>query len=60
MIGMCGLAPDINKCPNYNADTESCVVNNDVCGFFREIGEENDEKAEYKREPRWYEQFYNR
>jgi hypothetical protein len=52
MVGMCGLAPDINKCPNYNSDTGSCVTNNTVCGFFKVPGE----KTEYKRKPRWYEQ----
>lgn len=57
---MCGLAPDINKCPNYNADTVSCAANNKACGFFRESGEKKEEKTEYKRKARWYEQYYKR
>jgi hypothetical protein len=59
MIGMCGLAPDINQCPNYKVDTGSCVTNNNVCGFFMVL-ERKEKRAEYKREPRWYEQYYNR
>jgi hypothetical protein len=62
MTGTCGLAPDINKCPNYNANTENCTANNNVCGFFREPGKKErkkEEKTEYKREFRWYEQYYN-
>jgi len=60
MAGMCGLAPDINKCPNYNADTVSCAANNKACGFFRDSGEKKEEKTEYKRKARWYEQYYKR
>lgn len=56
---MCGLAPDINKCPNYNADMGSCTTNNDVCGFYRNI-ETKKEKSEYKRKTRWYEQYYEK
>ena len=59
MVGMCGLAPNINQCPNYNADTRSCAANNNVCGFFKVPGE-NKEKTEYKRKSRWYEQYYKR
>lgn len=38
---MCGLAPDINKCPNYNADTVICAANNKACAFYRISGEKN-------------------
>lgn len=60
MTGLCMLAPDINQCPNYNADIGSCVTNNKVCGFFMESGDIKEEKTEYKRKPRWYEQYYKR
>jgi hypothetical protein len=60
MKGICGLAPDINQCPNYNVDTGSCASNNNVCGFFRELVEKKEEKTEYKRKPRWYERYYKR
>jgi hypothetical protein len=60
MVGSCGLAPDINKCPNYNVDTANCTINNNACGFFKESAENNEERNEYKRKPRWYEQYYNR
>ncbi len=58
MVGMCSLAPDINQCPNYNADTVSCSANNKACAFFMESGNGKEEKTEYKRKPRWYEQYY--
>lgn len=60
MSGVCVLAQDINQCPNYNADIGGCATNNKVCGFFRELVEKKDVKAECKRKPRWYEQYYNR
>lgn len=60
MAGMCGLEPDINKCPNYNADTLSCTTMNKACGFFREAAEKKEEKTGYKRKARWYEQYYKR
>jgi hypothetical protein len=59
MQGTCCLTPDINKCPNYKADTVSCAINNKVCCFFREAGKK-EEKTEYKRQPRWYEKYYTR
>lgn len=59
MSGLCGLAPDINQCPNYNADTGCCATNNKACGFFK-TPEEKIGKTEYTRKPRWYEQYYNR
>ncbi|MGL6219297.1 MAG: hypothetical protein ACRC36_14775 [Lacrimispora sphenoides] len=59
MVGICGLAQDVNKCPNYNSDTGSCVTNNTVCGFFRN-SEAKKEKTEYKRKTRWYEQYYEK
>lgn len=60
MAGICGLEPDINKCPNYNADTVSCTTTNKACGFFRALVEKKEEKKVYKRKARWYEQYYKR
>jgi len=54
------LAPDINQCPNYNADMGSCAINNKVCGFFKDSGEVKEEKTEYTRKTRWYEQYYKK
>ncbi len=59
MVGICGLAPNTNQYPNYNADTRSCAANNHVREFFKEPGE-NKEKTEYKRKSRWYEKYYKR
>jgi hypothetical protein len=59
MKGICGLAPDINKCPHYDANMGSCTTNNNVCGFFRNP-EAKKEKSEYKRKTRWYEQYYEK
>jgi hypothetical protein len=44
MQGTCCLTPDINKCPNYKADTVSCAINNKVCCFFREAGKKERKK----------------
>ncbi len=60
MAGMCGLEPDINKCPNYNADAMTCAATNRACGFFRESVERKEEKTVYTRKARWYEQYYKR
>lgn len=60
MAGMCGLEPDINKCPNYITDTVSCAATNRACGFFRESVERKEEKTVYTRKTRWYEQYYKR
>lgn len=58
MIWECCLAPDINKCPNYIADTGRCAAGNEMCGFFNSY--EKREKTEYKRKTRWYEKYYKR
>lgn len=42
------LAPDINQCPNYNADMGSCVSNNKVCGFSMESGDKKEGKKNIK------------
>jgi len=60
MAGTCVLEPDINKCPNYNADAVSCSAANRACGFFRESVERKEEKIIYTRKTRWYEQYYKR
>ncbi|HBC99930.1 MAG TPA: hypothetical protein DC053_12155 [Lachnoclostridium sp.] len=60
MAGTCVLEPDINKCPNYNADAVSCSAANRACGFFRESVERKEEKTIYTRKTRWYEQYYKR
>ena len=44
---MCTLDVGNNTCPYYSADSDSCIA----C-------ETAEPKAEYKREPRWYEQYY--
>lgn len=60
MQGICSLAQDINSCPHYQADTISCATNNTVCGFYRDPGSRKEDKTEYQRKPRWYEQYYYR
>ncbi len=58
MLGKCGLAPEVNNCPHYARNNESCEIGNEVCGFFKYHGKEKD--ITYKRKPRWYEQYYKR
>lgn len=58
MLGKCGLAPDINRCPHYDANMGSCTINNDVCGFFR--NPEVKKEINNQRQPKWFEQYYDR
>lgn len=58
MLGKCDLAADINNCPHYIKDIESCEIGNEVCCFFANPGK--GKEINYKREPKWFEQYYKR
>lgn len=42
MLGKCELAPDINNCPHYIKDVQSCEIGNEVCCFFENPGKGKD------------------
>jgi len=58
MLGICGLAPDINKCPHYIRDKEGCGADHTSCGFFRQP--EKERKITTHKGPKWFEQYYDR
>lgn len=58
MIGQCGLAPDINKCPHYISDKKGCGAEQTSCGFYEPPGQKKG-KANTK-ESKWFEQYYRK
>ncbi|MDR7813723.1 hypothetical protein [Lacrimispora sp.] len=58
MLGICGLAPDINKCPHYIKDKEGCGADHTSCGFYRQP--EIKKEMNNQRQPKWFEQYYDR
>ena len=56
---MCTLEVAINTCPHYDSESRTCTANETACSF-RKAGNEPAVKrsTEYRREPRWYEQYY--
>lgn len=56
MIGQCGLAPDINKCPHYI--NGKCGAEQTSCGFYEPLVQEK--KKENTKEPKWFEQYYRK
>lgn len=61
MLGNCGLAPEINRCPHYIEDKGGCGADHKECGFFEEFVQTGDAKDTImRREPKWFEQYYKR
>lgn len=58
MKGICGLAPDINRCPHYIRDKEGCGAGHTGCGFFRQP--DTKKETNNQRQPKWFEQYYDR
>lgn len=59
MLGNCGLAEDINRCPHYIRDKRGCGADHKKCGFFEEFERPGDTKeTNMRREPKWFEQYY--
>ena len=58
MVGQCGLAPDVNKCPYYISDKSGCGADHTGCGFYEPAGQKKETVRE--KEPKWFEQYYKR
>jgi len=58
MKGICGLAPDINRCPHYIREKEGCGADHTGCGFFR--NPETKKEAVSQKGHKWFEQYYDR
>ena len=58
MKGICGLAPDINRCPHYIRDKEGCGADHTGCGFYRK--QETKQETNNQRQPKRFEQYYDR
>jgi len=58
MLGICGLAADINRCPHYIRKKEGCGADHTSCGFFR--SPETKKETVSKKGPKWFEQYYDR
>jgi hypothetical protein len=56
VVGKCDLASDINKCPYFIVDKEGCNNTDKVCGFYRNMEDEN--KTPYTKEVKWFEKYY--
>jgi hypothetical protein len=58
MKGICGLAPDINRCPHYIREKEGCGAGHTDCGFYR--NPEMKKEISNQKERKWFEQYYDR
>ncbi len=56
MERLCGLAPDINRCPYYIEDTGRCGANHTDCGFYQKT--EAKKEVSHQRQTKWFEQYY--
>lgn len=58
MLGNCGLAPDVNRCPHYIEDKRGCGADHKECGFFVTFGKPGESKETIMyREPKWFERY---
>ena len=56
----CTLNIESNTCPYYSSKDNTCNAEQTSCSF-RQVEEPTVEyKQGYKREPRWYEQYYRK
>jgi hypothetical protein len=58
MKGICGLAPDINRCPHHIREKEGCGAGHTDCGFYR--NPEMKKEIANQKERKWFEQYYDR
>ncbi len=58
MLGKCGLAEDVNRCPHYIRDKDGCGADHTSCGFFRQP--DTKKEINNQRHPTWFEQYYDR
>lgn len=55
MANICTLAEDINQCPHYNRETQTCNSGPEECGFYKKIEVERQPKA--PKRAKWFEQY---
>lgn len=56
---ICTLDKELNECPYYKADDQSCHSEN-PCSFSRSDEEHSPKTGQYIREERWYEKYYKK
>ena len=55
MTNICTLAPDINQCPHYDQQTQTCIDGPEECGFYKKIV--TVKQPEAPRRQKWFEQY---
>lgn len=55
MANICTLEPDINQCPYYNSESQTCNGGPEECGFYKKI--ESEKQPEAPRRQKWFEQY---
>ncbi|WP_313183622.1 recombinase family protein [Lacrimispora sp.] len=58
MLGIRGLEEDINRCPHYLRDKEGRGTDHTSCGFYRNL--ETKKEISNQKQPKWFEQYYDR
>ena len=56
----CNLNVELNTCPYFNSDGSICSTEQTNYAFRKTKELVVEHKAEYKREPRWYERYYRK
>lgn len=56
MDKICLIAKEFNKCPYFDKE-KRCLAESTACSMLVKLDDKGKDKAEYKRQPRWYEQY---
>lgn len=56
----CTLEVENNTCPYYSFESNTCTAEESSCSFRGTDVPVVIRSKEYKREPRWYEQYYRK
>ena len=57
---VCTLKVENNTCPYYSSEGNTCTAEESSCSFRGADASVVIRSKEYKREPRWYEQYYRK
>lgn len=60
VMAKCNLNVELNTCPYFHVDGSKCSAEQTNCAFRKTQESVMEHNAEYKREPRWYEQYYRK
>ena len=55
MANICTLEPDINQCPHYSSETQTCNGGPEECGFYKKL--DTEKQPEAPRRQKWFEQY---